>query len=175
MIVNVAEAVLFEDSLGMTLGPDGETRVPVLRTMRRWTITIDTAPSFLLTVDECPCALKRCIGTVYFDVPTDAPDWNIRPREVDYSRYTEKTNCTCPYTSNRCARGFTGQRADDACHGWHRAKVDALVKRIRKPITTRAALTAALRTVGNPRDLDPRARPTHEQLAELKAFETLVT
>lgn len=175
MIVNVAEDVVFEDILGVTLGPNEETRVPVLRTMHRWTITIDTAPRFRMTIEECPCALKRCIGTVYLDVPLDAPDWNIRPRVADYSRYTDKVNCTCPYTYNRCARGFTGKRDQDACHGWHRPKVDALVGRIRKPITTRAALTAALRTVGNSRDLDSRARPSHEQLAELKAFETLVT
>lgn len=175
MIVNVAEAVLFEDSLGMTLGPDAATRVPVLRTLHRWTVTIDTAPSFRMTIEECPCALKRCIGTVYLPVPTDAPDWNTRRREVDYSRYTDKVNCTCPYNYNKCARGFTGKREQDACHRWHRPKVDALAARIRKPVTTRAALTAALRTVGNRRDLDSRARPSYEQLAELKAFETLVT
>lgn len=166
MIVNVAEDVVFEDILGVTLGPNDATRVPVLRTLRRWTVTIDTAPRFLLVADECPCALKRCIGTVYLDADH---------RDVDYSRYTDKVNCTCPYTYNRCARGFTGRRYEDACHRWHRPKIDALVARIRKPITTRAALTAALRTVGRPRDLDNRARPTHEQLAELKAFETLVT
>ncbi len=175
MIVNVAEDVVFEDILGVTLGPNEETRVPVPRMMHRWTVTIDTAPSFLLTVEECPCALKCCIGIVYLPVPTDAPDWNTRRRVVDYGRWTDKVNCTCPYTSNRCARGFTGKRDQDACHGWHRPKVDALAARIRKPITPRAALTAALRTVGNPRDLDARARPSYEQLAELKAFETLVT
>lgn len=173
MIVNVAEAVLFEDSLGMTLGPNDATRVPVLRTMRRWTVTIDTAPSFLMVVDECPCALKRCIGTVYLPRPEGASEWAYG--EVDYSRYTEKTNCTCPYAGNRCARGFNGRRYEDACHGWHRPKVDVLAARIRKPITPRAALTAALRTVGVPRKLDSRARPSREQLAELKAFEKLVT
>lgn len=171
MIVNVAEDVREDDILGL----DGPERVPLMRTMRRWTITIDTAPSYLLTVEECPCALKRCIGTVYLPVPTDAPDWNTRRREIDYSRYTDKVNCTCPHTSNKCARGFTGPRDQDACHGWHRAKVDALTARIRKPITPRAALTAALRTVGRPRGLDPRARPTDLELAELKTFETLVT
>ena len=171
MIVNVAEVVLFEDSLGVTLGPNDATRVPVLRTLHRWTVTIDTAPRFLLVADECPCALKRCIGTVY--LPGDAGPWSRG--EVDYERWTDKTNCSCPYTSNRCARGFTGRRERDACHGWHRPKIDALVGRIRKPITPRAALTAALRTVGVPRRSAAPAYLTEQQLAELKAFETLVT
>lgn len=175
MIVNVAEDVIFTDILGAALGPDAETRVPVLRTMRRWTITIDTAPSFLLVVEECPCALKRCIGTVYLDVPTDAPDFSTRTRVVDYSRFTDKTNCTCPYTSNRCARGFTGRREQDACHGWHRPKVDALAARIRKPVTPRAALSAALRTVGVPRDPPLAPLLTPGQVRQLKTFETLVT
>lgn len=140
MIVNVAEDVTLRDILGMTLGPDGLTRVPVERVVHRWTITIDTAPRFLMVVNECPCALKRRLGTVY--LPGDAGPWSRG--EIDYVRYTDRTNCTCAYNGNRCARGFTGRRMFDACHGWHRPKVDAMVGRIRKPITTRAALTAAV-------------------------------
>lgn len=173
MIVNVAETVDFADRLGMTLAPDG-ARVPVERIVHRWTITIDTAPRFLMIVNECPCALRRHVGTVY--LLGDAGPWSRG--EVDYERYTDKTNCTCPYNYGKCARGFTGDRMFHACHGWHRPKVDAAVKKIyagAKPTSLRSALTAALKTVGSPRDLDVRGLPSREQLAELKAFETLVT
>lgn len=140
MIVNVAEDVTFTDILGVTLADDGVTRVPVERTVHRWTVTTDTAPRFLMVINECPCALKRQLGIVYH--PGNAGPWSRG--EVDYIRYADKVNCTCPYNYNRCARGFTGKRADDACHGWHRAKVDATVAKIRKPITPRAALAAAV-------------------------------
>lgn len=166
MIVNVAEDVVFTDVLGVTLGPDGSTRVPVERVIHRWTITIDTAPRFLLVADECSCALKRAIGVVY--LPGDAGPWSRG--EVDYIRYADKVNCTCPYTGNKCARGFTGKRQFDACHGWHRPKVDAMVAKIRKPITPRAALAAALRKVAAP-PRDMYVRTDFDRL--VKPMETL--
>lgn len=143
MIVSVAEDIVFADVLGVTLADDGTTRVPVPRKMHRWTVTIDTAPRFRMVIEECPCALKRQLGIVYH--PGDAGPWSRR--DVDYVRYADRVNCTCPYAGNKCARGFTGRRADQACHRWHRPKVDALVTRIGKPVTVRQHRTAMLNAV----------------------------
>lgn len=95
-------------------------------TIRRWTITIPSSPSYRCVIQECPCGLRDQIGVKYEDVPFDAPDWNTRTRKAIDVVSVARAECLC--TAQTCKLG----RRVHKCHGWHRARIDQLVRNIEK-------------------------------------------
>lgn len=137
--VRIAEEILFSEPF---MG--GEH----IKTVRRWTITI-TGTSYLCTITECPCGLRRQTGLKYKPRPADEPreDWS-RPSEIEQVFSVPLTNCTCKSEAHR--KSGRAARGQEVCHGWHRARIDkvfgevARAKSSRRELPPRAGLAMPL-------------------------------
>lgn len=78
-----------------------------VRVVRRWEIT---RGAYLAVIDECPCGLYGAVGT-----GMRAP-------------CGKRTNCLC---GDKVCRNNPERKG--VCHGWHQARVDAMVREIEKP------------------------------------------
>lgn len=110
--VNIAETVWMRDKDFM-----GEH----VREIHEWTITIE-GTRYECVIRECPCGLRRYLGTSYERVDPTAPKevWNA-PRKVLAVHSVLLTNCTC---KSEAHRGSRRSERDGVCHGWHRARID---------------------------------------------------
>lgn len=84
------------------------------KTLHRWTIT--TGTGYRAVIPECSCGLIRVLGVRYADA---------NRTKVAETYTTPVKNCTC--RSEECRRRQAGARGVHLCHGWHRARVDAMV------------------------------------------------
>lgn len=93
-----------------------------VRVVRRWEIT---RGAYRAVVDECPCGLHGVIGR---------------------RRTGKRTNCLC--RSETCRNN---PERKGVCHGWHRARIDAMVAEIERPKAWKPAAVGVARVA--PRDM----------------------
>lgn len=96
-------------------------------TVRRWTITIPSSPSYRCVIQECPCGLRDQIGITYVRVDPTDPDYNSKAyRKIEDIRSVPRVECLC--TARTCRLGAKAH----TCHGWHRARIDQLIATVEK-------------------------------------------
>lgn len=83
--------------------------VDVPRVVRQWTIT---RGSYVAVIDECPCGLRGLLSR---------GQYRLR-------RTGKRSNCLC---RNEACRNSPERKG--VCHGWHQARIDAMVAELDRP------------------------------------------